>query len=189
MRKRKSWYRYVKNCWTHYTSRLSSSHLEEDVMRNEPVTAIRVIARILAGIMILIYGFALVSILEGGPSHNPLPFVLEGAPFGTYEQNTQLGLLTGGAGWGLSLVGAILLFWWERTAAGILIAASIVQTFLWGVYLLNHAMPTNSLRGQLVAFVLPPFVTAILLLIRLRNPLHAQELADGKAGTSSLAPK
>ncbi len=29
MRKRKSWYRYVKNCWTHYTSRLSSSHLEE----------------------------------------------------------------------------------------------------------------------------------------------------------------
>jgi hypothetical protein len=156
-------------------------------MRNELVTAIRVMARILAGIMILIYGFALVSILEEG--HNPLPFVLEGAPFGTYRQSTQLGILTLGAGWGLSLVGAILLFWWERTAAGILIAASIVQTFLWGIWLLNHAMPTNSLRGHMVAFVLPPFVTAILLLIRLRNPLHAQELADGKAGTSSLAPK
>ena len=84
-------------------------------MRNELVTAIRVMARILAGIMILIYGFALVSILEGG--HNPLPFVLEGAPFGTYRQSTQLGILTLGAGWGLSLVGAILLFWWERTAA------------------------------------------------------------------------
>src|ERR1039457_689256 len=108
-------------------------------MRDELVTAIRVMARILAGIMILIYGFALVSILEGGPSaHNPLPFVLEGAPFGTYEQSTQLGILTVGVGWGLSLVGAILLFWWERTAAGILIAASIVQTFLWGIWLLNH---------------------------------------------------
>lgn len=159
-------------------------------MRNELVTAIRVMARILAGIMIPIYGFALVSILEGGPrAHNPLPFVLEGAPLGTYEQNTQLGILTLGAGWGLSLVGAIPLFWWERRAAGILIAASIVQTFLWGVWLLNHAMPTNSLRGHMVTFVLPLFVTAILLLIRLRNPLHAQELADGKAGTSSLAPK
>ena len=158
-------------------------------MRNEPVTAIRVIARILAGIMILIYGFALVSILEGGPSHNPVPFVLEGAPFGTFEHNTGLGLLTVIVGWSLSLVGAILLFWWERTAAGILIAASIVQTSLWGIWLLNHAMPTNSLRGQMFVFALPPFVTAILLLIRLRNPLHAQELADGIAGTSSLAPK
>ena len=109
-------------------------------MRNELVTGIRVMAKLLAGIMILIYGFALVSILEGGPSHTPLPFVLEGAPFGTYAQSTQLGLLTMGAGWVLSLVGAILLFWWERTAAGILIAASIVQTFLWGIWLLNHAM-------------------------------------------------
>src|ERR1039458_1344334 len=154
-------------------------------MRNELVTAIRVIARILAGIMILIYGFALVSIVGGG-GHKPLPFVLEGAPFGTYAQNTQLGLLTMGAGWVLSWVGAILLFWRERTAAGILIAASIVQTFLWGIWLLNHAMPTDSLQGHMVVFILPPFITAILLLIGFRNPLHAQELADGKAETSSL---
>ena len=92
-------------------------------MRNELVTAIKVMARILAGIMILIYGFALVSI--AGELRNPLPFVLAGAPFGTYSQSTQLGLLTLSAGWGLSLVGATLLFWWERTAAGFLIAASI----------------------------------------------------------------
>jgi hypothetical protein len=143
-------------------------------MRNALVTAIRVMARILAGIMILIYGFALLSILGGGHNHNTLPFVLEGAPFGTYEQSTQLGILTLVAGWGLSLVGAILLFWWERTAAGILIAASLVQTFLWAIWLLNHAMPTDSLRGQLVGFVLPPSVTAILLLIRLRNPLREE---------------
>ena len=158
-------------------------------MRNGLVIAIRVMARILAGIMILVYGFALVSILGGGSAHNPLPFVLEGAPFGTHAQSTQLGMLTLAAGWVLSLVGAILLFWRERTAAGILIAASIVQTFLWGIWLLNHAMPTDSLQGQMFVFTLPPFVTAILLLITLRNPLHAQELADRKAGTSSLAPK
>ena len=148
-------------------------------MRNELVTAIRVVTRILAVIMILIYGFALVSIIEGGPSTKrpdapAMPFVLEGAPFGTYEHTTQLGILTLGAGWGLSLVGAILLFWWERTAAGILIAASIVQTFLGGAWLLNHAMPTNSLLGQLVVSVLPPFVTAILLLIRLRKQRRVQ---------------
>ena len=163
-------------------------------MRNEPVTGIRVVTMILAVIMILFYGVALVSIIEGGPSANrpdapAMPFVLEGAPFGTYSQSTQLGLLTLSAGWGLSLVGAILLFWWERTAAGILIAASIVQTFLCGIWLLSHAMPTKSLWGDMVVFILPPFVTAILLLIGLRNPLHAQELADGKAETSSLAPK
>ena len=143
-------------------------------MRHEWVTAIRVMARILAGIMILIYGFALVSILGGGSAHNPLPFVLEGAPFGTHAQSTQLGMLTLAAGWVLSLVGAILLFWWERTAAGILIAASIVQTFLWGIWLLNHAMPTKSLWGDMVVFILPPFVTAILLLMGLRNPLQEE---------------
>jgi hypothetical protein len=143
-------------------------------MQNELVKAIRVMARILAGIMILIYGFCLVSIIAGGPVHNPLPFVLEGAPFGTFEHNTQLGLLTLGAGWGLSLVGAILLFWRERTAAGILIAASIVQIFLCGVGLLNHAMPTDSLWGGMVVFVLPPTVTAILLIVRLRNPLREE---------------
>ncbi len=149
---------------------------------------IRWTARSLAGIMILIYAFSLLSIiLEGG--HKPRPFVLEGSPFGTYAQSTQLGILTLGAGWFLSLVGAIFLFWWERTAAGILIVASIVQIFLWGVWLLNHAMPTNSLRGHMIAFILPPFVTAVLLLIRLRIPLPTQALADEKGGTSSFAPK
>ena len=143
-----------------------------DVMR----TVAAIMARILAGIMILvyivIYGFAL---MYRGPSHHPpLPFVLEGAPFGTYENGTQLGLLTLGAGCGFSLLGAILLFWWERTAAGILIGASIVQTFLWGIWFLNHAMPTKSLWVQMVVVVLPPSVTAILLLLRLRDPLQEE---------------
>ena len=147
-------------------------------MRNELVTAVKVVARILAVIMILTYGFALLCMKYEGtppaPNAPVMPFVLKGAPFGTFEHNTGLGLLTVMVGWGLSLVGAVLLFWWERTAAGVLIAASIVQTFLWGIWLLNHAMPAGSLRGQLVTFVLPPFVTAILLLIRLRNPLQEE---------------
>ncbi len=157
-------------------------------MRKYLPGALKLMARILAGIMILIYAFALMSIIfEGG--HKTLPFVLEGSPFGTYAQSTQLGILTLGAGWFLSLIGAILLFWWERTAAGILIAASIVQFFLWGVWLLNHAMPSNSLRGHMVTFILPPFVTAILLLIRSRIRPPTQALADEKVGRSSFAPK
>ena len=61
-------------------------------MREYLIGAVNVMARILAGIMILIYAFTLLSILEEG--HKPLPFVLQGAPFGTYAHSTQLGILT-----------------------------------------------------------------------------------------------
>jgi hypothetical protein len=161
-------------------------------MQDELDTDIKMMARIIAVIMILLYGFGFLCLkYEGtppGPNTPVMPFVLEGAPFGTYEHITGLSFVTLMVGFGLSMVGAVLLFWWERTAAGILIAASIVQTFLQGMLLEGRLWLG---MGPLFTFALPPLITAILLLIRirLRNPLHAQELADGKAGTSSLAPK
>jgi len=141
------------------------------------VTGIRWTARSLAALGILFCGFALLSfIVEGGrSSHKPLPFVLEGSPFGTYAQSTQLGTLTLGAGFVLSFVGAILAFWWERTAAGILIAGSVVQASLWAISLPDRTAPFYSHWDQLTLFALPPFVTAILLLVISRRPNGSQQ--------------
>jgi hypothetical protein len=146
------------------------------------VRIIRSVARCSAALGILVCVFVLLGfIFEGGRSpHKPLPFVLNGSPFGTYAQSTQLGLLTLGAGIVLSFAGAILAFWWERAAAGILIAGSVLQTFLWGMWLLHRAMPARSLWSQLITFIVPPFLTAILLLVISRTPNKIGESASGE---------
>ncbi len=157
------------------------AHLTRKTAR---VKIVRSVARCLAALGILVGVFALLNFISPGrrSPHKPLPFVLEGSPFGTHAQSTRLGLLTFGAGIVLSSVGSILAFWWERTAAGILIAGSIVQTFLWGIWLLNRAMPARSLWGQLITFIVPPFLTAILLLVISSTPNKSEE----STGDSSL---
>jgi hypothetical protein len=96
--------------------------------------------------------------------------VLPGAPFGTYAQNTQLGVFTLGAGFALALVGAGLAFRWERLAAKLLIAAGVVQGCLWAIASQDTTRP-DGLKGvgmSVLVFVLPPLVTASLLLVHSR---------------------
>jgi apolipoprotein N-acyltransferase len=135
-------------------------------------------AHSLAAIGIVLCGFALADLLlEGG--HRPLPFVLEGSPFGTYAASTQLGLLTFAAGLALSLVGAILAFWWKSVAARFLIAGGAIQTFIWAIWSQDSTRPSGDMGAwiSLLIFALPPFVLALLLVLISRNRRHTDAVA------------
>ena len=125
--------------------------------------------RFLAAAGVLVCGFALAALFAGA-SAAQLPVVLPGAPFGTYAQNTQLGVFTLGAGFALAFVGAALAFRWERLAAKLLIAAAVVQGCLWLVALQDTTRP-DGLKGvvmSILIFALPPLVTGLLLLVHSR---------------------
>jgi hypothetical protein len=156
------------------------------------VKGIRWTARSLAAIGVPFCGFCVGGVFIDayfGPVRRPMPFVLEGAPFGTHAQSTHLGILTLGAGFVLSFVGVILAFRWEAIAARILLASGVVQTFLWAMWLRDRTAPSYSHWDQLTLSALPPFVIAILLLVISRSPSQTQGSAGGKAATSSLTPK
>ena len=145
---------------------------------------LRSAVRALAFFGLLGFGFAMVMFLgEGTPgAWQRMPFIVPGAPFGTYAQNTQLFILTLGAGFGLLFVGAILAFRWQRLAAETLIAGGAIHLFLWILMLLDTTRPHDS--GPivwLILFVLAPFALACLLLISSgRGPVRPA--ASGSAG-------
>ncbi len=145
---------------------------------------LRSAVRLLAFFGLLGYGFAIVMFLgEGTPgAWQRTPFILPGAPFGTYAENTQLLLLTMGAGFGLLFVGSILAFRWQRMAAGTLIAGGAVHLFSWILMLRDTTRPhDNGPIVWLILFVLPPFALAYLLLITSgRGPVRPA--ASGSAG-------
>lgn len=71
-----------------------------------PDHAIRWTVRLFAALGVLVGGFALLSIIVGGPGRGtPMPWVSPGAPFGTYVQSTQLGLLTLSVGFAFVFAG------------------------------------------------------------------------------------
>jgi hypothetical protein len=120
---------------------------------------------VLAGVLVLVFGFTLwMFFTEGQRPASAHPSVLPGAPFGTYAQNTQLGLSTMAVGWGLAAVGAVLAFRWRRLAAYLLIASSVIQAFLFVLWFNDPTRPPEKPWGPLFVFVLPPVVLAALLL-------------------------
>lgn len=131
-----------------------------------PANLIRWTARLFAALGVLIAGFALLSIL-GEIGHKPMPWVSPGAPFGTYVQSTQLGLLTGSVGCALWFGGAVLALLpsrWGRAAASVLIAGGVVSAFLQAVFLQGGTFPSHNILMGVSIFVLPPLVTAALIL-------------------------
>jgi FtsH-binding integral membrane protein len=140
--------------------------------------------RALAFFSLLVVGFTLLLFLgEGTPGGwQRMPFVSPGAPFGTYAENTQLGILTLAAGFGLLFVGAILAFRWQRIAAGTLTAAGAVYLFLSVIGLLDTTRPHDN--GPIVMptlFVLVPLSLAGLLLGNSRRRA-VQPAASGSVG-------
>ncbi|MCX6542788.1 MAG: hypothetical protein NTV05_00030 [Acidobacteria bacterium] len=121
--------------------------------------------RLFAAPGVLIGGFALLSILVGGPGRGtPMPWVLPGAPFGT---GTQLGILTLGVGFALWFAGAVLALLpsrWGRTAASVLIAGGVVSAFLHAVWWQSGQLPSHNVLMGVIIFALPPLATAALIL-------------------------
>jgi hypothetical protein len=115
---------------------------------------------------LLFNGFALLSVFGGGPNRQDLPFVLPGAPFGSYAQNTQLGILALAGGFALLLAGAILAFRWQRIAARTLIAGGAVHLFLLRIQQLDPTRPhDHGLIVMTIVFAVAPFALASLLLV------------------------
>jgi hypothetical protein len=146
--------------------------------------SLRWAVRALAFFGLLGIGFTLLLFLgEGTPGGwQRMPFVSPGAPFGTYAQNTQLGILTLAAGFGLLFVGAILAFRWQRMAAGTLIAGGAVHLFLWILMLRDTTRPHDN--GPIVMpilFILVPFALASLLLV-ISRPRAVRPAASGSVG-------
>jgi hypothetical protein len=120
----------------------------------------------LASAGVLVNGFGLLSILAGPHGLQRLPFVSPGAPFGTYAQDTQLGILTLAAGFALLFVGAALAFRSQRMAARTLIAGGVVHLFLLRIQQLDTTQPhDNGFIVFPILFVLAPFALASLLLV------------------------
>jgi hypothetical protein len=137
-------------------------------------TAIKWMARLLAAGGIVVCGFAVFDIVV--ERHSSLPFVVPGAPFGTYAQSTQVGIFTLGSAFALAFVGAVLAFRWESLAAKLLIAGAAVQIFLCAVSSRDTTRP-DGLKGVLMSlliFALPPLVTASLLLVHSRGSVATQ---------------
>jgi len=142
--------------------------------------------RALASFGLLVNGFAVLSLGIGGEGATlqSLPFVSPGAPFGTYAQNTQLGILTLAAGFGLLFVGAILAFRWQRLAAGALIGGGAVHLFLSAISLFLPDTTRPHDNGPIVMpilFVLAPFALASLLLVTSRR-WAVRPAASGSVG-------
>jgi len=116
-----------------------------------------------------------------------LPFVLDGAPFGTYEQTTQLNLLTFGAAEALFLVGAILAFRWEATAARILLVTGVVQLFLLTPHWSDPTFPRANLVWGLAIGVLPPLIIGGLLLAIRRASRPPHQLSRDQGGNAMAA--
>ncbi|MCX6549545.1 MAG: hypothetical protein NTY02_00810 [Acidobacteria bacterium] len=131
-----------------------------------PANWIRWTVRLFAAVGVLFVAFALLLFLgEGG--HTPMPWVSPGAPFGSYVQSTQLGILTLGVGFALWFVGAVLALLpsrWGRTAARVLIAGGVVSAFLQAVWLQGGTYPSHNILMSVIVFVLPPLATAALIL-------------------------
>ncbi|MBI2952842.1 MAG: hypothetical protein HYY30_00895 [Chloroflexi bacterium] len=131
--------------------------------------AVRWLARILSLLGALLSAFIILGLI-GELRGVPMPFVLDGAPFGTYAQPTQLSLLTFGVANTLFLLGAILAFRSEAAAGGILLFAGIAQIFLWFVHLLDPTFPRGNLAAGLALAVLPPLIIGGLFLTVARAP-------------------
>ena len=133
-----------------------------------PANAIRWTVRLFAALGVLIGGFALLSIIVGGPGRGtPMPWVSPGAPFGTYIQSTQLGLLTLSVGFALWFGGAVLALLpsrWGRTAALVLIAGGVVSAFLQAVWLQSGTFSSRNILMGVSISVLLPLATAALIL-------------------------
>ncbi|MHB1413681.1 MAG: DUF7670 domain-containing protein [Chloroflexota bacterium] len=141
-------------------------------------TSIRWLARILAVLGALLFAtmiFGQVFELR----ESPMPFVLDGAPLGTYAQPTQLMLLTYIAANVLFLVGAVLVFPWEATAARVLLAAGVIQILLLAKQFLDSTFPRGNLVIAMVIAVLPPLVIGGLLLAINRRAQHARSSTSG----------
>ena len=122
--------------------------------------------RLFAALGVLIGGFFFLLFLgEGG--HKPLPWVSPGAPFGTFDQSTQLGLFTLGVGVALGFAGALLALLpsrWGRTAALVLIAGGVVSAFLQAVWLQGGTFSSRNILMGVSISVLLPLATAALIL-------------------------
>jgi len=137
-----------------------------------PANAIQRTVRLFAALGVLIGGFFFLLFLgEGG--HKPLPWVLPGVPFGTFDQSTQLGLLTLGVGIALWFAGAVLALLpsrWGRTAASVLIAGGVVSAFLQAVWLQSGTFSSrNILMGVSISVLLPLATAALILWDRTRT--------------------
>ena len=119
--------------------------VDHPILSATGVRGIRWTARSLAAVGILFRGFAVLSAFSEGGRVRRLPFVLEGAPFGTCAQSTQLGIFSLGSGFALSLVGAALAFRWEAVAARILLASGAVQALLWAFWLPDRTKPPRGI--------------------------------------------
>ena len=138
-----------------------------------PANAIRWTVRLFAALGVLIGGFTLLSLLDevghkvALTTGQPRPWVSPGAPFGTFEQSTQLGLLTLSVGVALWFAGAVLALLpsrWDRTAASVLIAGGVVSACLQAVWLQGGTFPSHNILMSVIVFVLPPLATAALIL-------------------------
>lgn len=125
-------------------------------------------AQILAAVGILITGAVLLS-LAGDVGDGIRPFTLPGAPFGTYAQPTQLGLLGLAISLGALFAGSVLAFARPRSASASLVAGSLVMMILWAVWWPSWPPGDVARWVPLILFVAPPLATAAMLRLLLRD--------------------